>query len=117
VWGTTSAMRRQPSLAGAGDGAVKARDSLPRRMRFLTAHGYASVLTTSSEDATMIADYNNAIRRSLQTGDYSALKEFEGYYFESEGRKYDFVTDPKTINRLARAGAIYFLDIYASDAD
>jgi len=36
-------------------------------------------------------------------------------YFATDEQEYDFVTDPRTILRVARAGEISFLDIYADE--
>jgi hypothetical protein len=118
--GTTLAGVRQNAGAAvtfrSGRWEATEYDTLPRRMRVLTDRGYISYLTEDSRDATFIADYNNALRAYLTTDSQEALRDFEGMWFEDEdGRKRTLVTDPKTINRLARAGAVYFLDIYASE--
>jgi len=90
-------------------------DTLPRQMLFLTPRGYVTITTTHSEDASMIADYHNAVRTYLVTGRSRALKRFEGWYIDAAEGEFDFVTDTRTIDRLARAGAVSFLDIYASE--
>lgn len=118
--GTTLAAVRQHARAAvafrAGRWEATEYDTLPRRMRVLTDRGYVSYLTEDSRDATFIADYNNALRAYLTTGSQQALREFEGMWFEDEdGRKRTLVTDPRTIDRLARAGEVYFLDIYDSE--
>lgn len=90
-------------------------DELPRRMLFLTDRGYISIVVKNSDDATLIAQYFNEVRQFLTPSSSFSFDEFEGDWIESEGRRYYFVTDAKTINRLARAGVLSFLDIYASD--
>ena len=94
---------------------AKPHDTLPRRMRFLTPRGYISVLTTDSRDATLIANHHNAVRAYLKTENQRGLKAFENLYFATDEQEYDFVTDPRTILRVARAGEISFLDIYADE--
>jgi len=89
-------------------------DDLPRRMRFLTERGYIAITTHDSRDASLIGEYNNAIRDYLQPPHpVEGLIKFEHAYIVSGGRRYEFVTDTRTINRLARAGVIYFMDLYA----
>jgi hypothetical protein len=96
---------------------VKPTDRLPRAMRMLTPTGEISVLTTSSQAASRIGHYNNAVRTFLITGDESSLKLFEGLSVRSGSKTYAFVTNRTTLNRLARAGAVHFLDIYASEPE
>ena len=96
---------------------VKPTDRLPRSMRMLTPTGEIPVLTTSSRAASRIGHYNNAVRAFLISGDESSLKDFEGLSVRSGGKMYAFVTDRTTLNRLARAGAVHFLDIYASEPE
>lgn len=101
-----------------GRWTVAAHDTLPRRMLVLTDRGYISMLTKDSRDATLIAEHNNAIREFLVTGSQASLRRFEEYDFEDDdGVEHPFITDPRTINRLARAGAVSFLDIYDSEAE
>jgi hypothetical protein len=90
-------------------------DTLPRPMLFLTPRGYVTVTTRDSDDARMIAQYYNAVREYLATGSTRKLKRFEGWYIEAPEGEFDFVTDSATINRLARAGAVSFLDIYGPE--
>lgn len=93
---------------------VKPTDRLPRPMRMLTARGEVVIQTTSSRVASRIGRFNNALRKYYVSNDSSALHAFAGKSIRSRGEDYEFVTDAKTLNRLARAGALHFLDIYAS---
>jgi uncharacterized protein YaaR (DUF327 family) len=93
---------------------VTPSDRLPRHMRMLTAQGETVVRTTSSRTATRIADYNNALRTYVVTGDPSGLKRFDGKSVRSGGKTHQFATDRRTIDRQARAGGIHFVDIYAT---
>jgi hypothetical protein len=92
---------------------VKPSDRLPRRMRMLTSQGEVPVRTTSSRTATRIADYNNAMRAYVLTGDLSELKRFAGKTVRSGGTVYEFATDRRTVDRYVRAGGVHFVDIYA----
>lgn len=95
---------------------VKSTDALPRPMRMLTPRGEVTILTKSAKTASRIARYNNAIREFLNTGDARALRPFVGKALRGRGERFEFVTDPATIQRLARAGAVHFLDVYDSEA-
>ena len=44
--------------------------------------------------------------------DLSKLRKFDGKVLRAGGKMHAFVTDWPTIDRLARAGAIHFLDLY-----
>ena len=93
---------------------VKRSDRIPRDLRFLTAKGQVTVRVTNSRDASRVAKYNNAVRRFAMTLDGSQLKQFEGKALKAGSERYEFVTDPAALARLARAGEIHFLDIYAA---
>ncbi len=114
--GTTlrTVRRYAPSLLTVRSGRldVAPSDRLPRRMRMLTPRGEITILTRGSRTASQIGRYNNALREYLSTGDVKSLQSFAGKAVRSGGRRYEFVTDPATINRLARPGALHFLDVY-----
>jgi hypothetical protein len=95
---------------------VTPSDRLPRHMRMLTSQGEVVVRTTSSRTATRIADYNNAIRAYVMTGDPSGLASFKDKTVRSGGKVHTFATDRRTIDRCVRAGAVHFVDIYARGA-
>jgi hypothetical protein len=91
-------------------------DRLPRRMRMLTPSGEVVVRTTSSRTATLIAEYNNALRTYVLTRDTSELQRFATKSVRSGGERYTFATDARTLDRYIRAGAVHFVDIYARGA-
>jgi hypothetical protein len=95
---------------------VRPTDRLERRMRLLTSQGEIAVRTRSSRTATRLSDYNNAVRKFYATGNADALKAFRNKVVRSGGQRYEFVTDPRVLNRLGRAGAVSFSDIYAAEA-
>jgi|GEM_PF-1919450 len=117
--GTTikTVRRYAPSALVERDGRVevKATDRIPRRMRFLTPKGEI-IVTVSSRDATRISEHHAAVFRCVATGgrDVSGLQPFVYKTLKAKGQVHEFVTDPQTINRLYRAGALTFLDVYAS---
>jgi hypothetical protein len=92
---------------------VTGADRLKRLMRVLTPTGEIAVMTTSSRTASRISRHNNAVREFYGTGDLTALKAFEGKVVRSGGKRYEFATDPQNLNRLGRAAAVHFSDIYA----
>ncbi len=113
---TLSSIRKYASEAlEPGSCKVKPTDRLPRLpMWMLTPHGMVSVIPANSVVAKRLARHANAVREYVNYGNARALTPFRGRSVRSEGEVYEFVTDLRTINRLARAGAIYFLDIYDS---
>jgi hypothetical protein len=95
---------------------VTSRDTLPRRMRFLDEKGELVIRTRDSRSSTLISNYFNDLSRYFQSdGDVRYLEKYAKRAVKARGQSYQFVTDPRTLNRLARAGVISFLDIYASD--
>lgn len=95
---------------------VKRSDRLLRRMRMLTPKGEVIVSTTSSRTATIIAEYNNALREYVLTGDTAEIKRLGKKTIRSGGQEYTFATDTRTIDRYVRAGGVHFVDIYARGA-
>lgn len=95
---------------------VKLSDRLPRRMRMLTPKGEVIVSTASSRKATLIAEYNNALREYVLTGDTAEIKRLAKKTIRSGGQEYAFATDTRTIDRYVRAGGVHFVDIYARGA-
>jgi hypothetical protein len=95
---------------------VTRTDRLKRRMRLLTPKGEIPITTTNSRTASRISRHNNAVREFYATGDATALKPFKGKAVRSGGKRNEFVTDPQTLNRLGRAAAVHFSDIYARAA-
>lgn len=93
---------------------VRPTDRLARDLEFLTPKGLIVVRVMNSRDGTRIAKHNNAVRRWVNSRDASGLKKFEGKVLRAGGKTYPFLTDTAAIDRLARAYAIHFLDIYAA---
>ena len=116
---TLSSIRRYaPSALEPGSEDVTPTDRLPRPpMLMLTSEGSVSVIPENSVIASRIARHANAVRQYLINGDATTLISFRGRAIRSEGAVYEFLTDTRSINRFARAGAVYFLDIYDSEGE
>jgi hypothetical protein len=115
---TLKTMRRHvaPALRKTGRKLdVASRDLLTRTMRMLTPKGDVSVLTEDSRTATLISEHYNALRNLKQNP--TALDKFKGKVIRSGGISYEFATDIENVNRLIRAGAVHFLDIYATEPE
>lgn len=95
---------------------VKPTDRITRKLQMLTPEGLQDVTVHSSRDASRIAKHHNAVQRALFTfwTDTSRLDRFAGKSIKTAGKTYAFATDPRVIDRLARAGGVHFLDIYGN---
>jgi hypothetical protein len=95
---------------------VKRTDRIPRTLEFLTEKGPIPVTVGNSRDATRIAKHRNAVRQAIVTFGYDTkrLDTFAGKSVRANGQTYSFITDYPTLERLARAGALNTLDLYAS---
>jgi hypothetical protein len=91
---------------------VKRWDRLTRELDLLDERGRFTVVTRSSNQASTIGTYHNAVRAYVIRGDDSALRLFDGKSIRIDGKDYPFLTDRKTLDRLARAGELKTNDIY-----
>jgi hypothetical protein len=84
-------------------------------MQVLTPSGYRPVTITgrnASGRAAELARYHNAARHYLETGDASLLKEFHGKVLRANKQGFPYITDPATLDELARAGELSFETLY-----
>jgi hypothetical protein len=97
---------------------VKAVDRIARTLQILTPSGLESVTVRNSRDATRISRHHHAVRHALLTfgTDTQALERFAGKTLKAGGKSYSFVTDYPKLVRIARAGEVYFLDIYGPES-
>jgi hypothetical protein len=104
-----SALRREAS------GRYRARpsDRLLRRLHFLTPEGPIVLDVRGSSKASLIARYSSAVDRYLKTGRAEALAEFQGKTVMVGKIRHPFLTDLRTLERLAHAGEVSFEDLYA----
>lgn len=87
-------------------------DRLRRRMRVLTPKGLKIVDVWSSKTASRVAQHMAAFHHYLKTNDSSRLAPFRGVRFRVRGEVLTFVTDLRTLERLAHAGEVSFEDLY-----
>jgi hypothetical protein len=77
-----------------GRWVVKDRDKVPRVMSIFEEGGKTWVEINDSKIASRIGEYNNAVKKYIDTGDTSGLAEFKGESFvDAKGRKHVFITD------------------------
>ncbi len=88
-------------------------DRIPRTLRFVTAGGLTELTVRDSRTASRIARYMAAVNRLLTTGDRRAIRPFRGKAIRTGKIAYPFITDSKTLERLAFAGEVSFEDLYA----
>lgn len=82
-------------------------------MLFYDRKGSKFVTVRSSATASRIGEYHNAMKEFLERGNRSKLKRFGGKSIvDAKGKRRRFLTSPKVIRRLARAGEFRFESIY-----
>ncbi len=91
---------------------AKPYDRLLRVMWFPTPQGLIPLEVRDSRSASRLAEYDNAVKTFLATGDDRALRRFRGKAIRSGKRSYPFITDPHVLERLAYAGELRFDSIY-----
>src|SRR4051812_8797348 len=88
-------------------------DRIPRTLRFVTSRGLTDLTVRDSRTASQIGRYMAAVHTYLTTGDRRALRQFRGKNIRAGKVAYPFITDGKTLERLAFAGEVSFEDLYA----
>jgi hypothetical protein len=88
-------------------------DRYTRTLYILTTNGKTAVTVSDSRTATRIAEYSAAVDHFLKTGKTDRLRPFRRQSFRAGKVGYPFLTDPKTLARLANAGEVSFEDLYA----
>lgn len=97
-----------------GDGYAPTRsDRYARTLYFLTERGKVTVTTRDSRTASRIARYWAAVDHYLTTGKTNRLRPFRGVTLTTRHGEMPFITDPRVLNRLARAGEVSFEELYA----
>jgi hypothetical protein len=81
-------------------------------MRVLTPDGAITLDIKHSRSASLVAEHANAVRTYLLKGDARALRAFHGRALRVDKVAYPFVTDLRTLHRLANAGELRFEDLY-----
>jgi hypothetical protein len=87
-----------------------------RPMRVLTEQGVIVADVRSSRVATRLSKYWGAVDYYLRTGDRSRLLVYDGKALRAGGHRFEFITDPDLLARLAEAGEVRFEDLYEATA-
>jgi hypothetical protein len=105
-----SAVRKQRN----GKYVAKKTDRLLRILSVLTPEGRREIAVRNSRQATLLGRYWAAVQRYLQTGDDSALREFQRKKITDASRKrHPLITDLDQLNTLGSAGVLSFESLYA----
>nr|BAL53904.1 hypothetical conserved protein [uncultured prokaryote] len=89
-----------------GRWVARPSDRLYRQLTTITTEGVVKVDTRSSKTASLIARYNNAVRRFLSTNNPDHLKPFRGKTFQVAKRRFRFETDPDKLKKLEESGQL-----------
>jgi len=92
--------------------AVRAEDTLTRRLLVPYADGPQFETIRNSKDATLLSRYWSAVKEWRSTGDDSLLKPFEGKTITVKGQKVTLVTNSEDLAILERGGELDFPDLY-----
>lgn len=92
---------------------AKKFDRIPRTLRFITPRGLITVTVDDSRVASEIARHASAVNQALLTGSATPLLPFRGKILHIGKRSHPFVTDLRTLERLAHVGEVSFEDLYA----
>ena len=87
-------------------------DRMRRPMKVLTLAGTITFDIRSSRSASRLARYWNAVRTYLRTGRTAQLREFRGQVLRVDKLAFPFITDLRTLERLAHAGEFTFEELY-----
>jgi hypothetical protein len=91
---------------------ARASDKLARKMAVLTPRGTQYVPIFDSRVASKLGAYHAAVKAALH-GDLKALAPFRGKTFRTGGKRgFRFITDLRTLRRLAEAGELPEYQIY-----
>lgn len=105
-----SALRKRPN----GRWGAKKADRLLRILRLPNRQGLVDIGVPDSRQATVVANYWNAVDRYRDTGHSSALQSFhDKYVTETEGKRVPLMTDLNELDRLISAGQLSFETLYA----
>ena len=105
-----SALRKRRN----GKYVARKTDRLLRMMSVLTPEGRREIAVRDSRQASVLGKYWAAVQRYLQTGDDSALREFQGEKITDASRKrHALITDLNQLNALGSAGVLSFESLYA----
>jgi hypothetical protein len=89
-------------------------DTFRRDLQIPTVHGPAVIQVRGSKNASMIANYQNAVSEYLRTGKRAKLDSFKGKTVKVDGKDIELMTDATNLLRLAEADFLHFDQLYAS---
>jgi hypothetical protein len=93
---------------------AKTYDRLLRIVMVVSNEGVVEVATRDSRQASKAGKHSAAVHRYLQTGDTSALAQFEGQHvIDRKGERVALLTDSDELDRLGSAGVLSFESLYA----
>jgi hypothetical protein len=93
---------------------VEKTDRLLRVMKIPGPKGEEEIVIRGSKQAALLGKYWNAVHKSMDTGDSSALDKFKDKEIKgADGKPRVLITDRKELNRLGKAGVLSFESIYA----
>jgi hypothetical protein len=104
------------ALRKGSNGRYKAKssDRLLRVMVIPTRKGSREVATRDSREASRIAEYSNAVREYIQTGNDAALRKLpRKTVTDASGKRIRLITDLADLDRLGSAGVLSFESLYA----
>jgi hypothetical protein len=105
-----SALRRQRNR----NYVARKTDRVLRILSIVTPEGRRKIAVRDSRQASLLGSYWAAVQRYLQTGDDSALREFQGKKVTDASRKrHLLITDLSQLNTLGSAGVLSFESLYA----
>jgi hypothetical protein len=87
-------------------------DTVTRRLYVPTPDGTVRLPIRSFLSASRLGRYWNAVDAFLRGRGMAALREFRGKAIRVGKIAYPFITDPRTLRRLAYAGEVRFEDLY-----
>jgi hypothetical protein len=105
-----SALRKQSN----GRYIAKSFDRLLRVLVIPSREGRTEIAVRDSRTASKIAAYSDAVRKFIQIGDASGLRQFKRLKLkDASGNPIRLLTDTKELTRLGYAGVLSFESLYA----
>lgn len=94
---TTNAFKKT-----VGRWTAKKHDNISRDLKISEDGREISIEITDSRVASLIGSYHNAVKKYLETGDYSLLKKYEGKTItDANGIQYTLETDTEALEEIS----------------
>jgi hypothetical protein len=89
------------------------RDSRARRVPMIAGSNSSTIAVPGFEEASLVARFDHAVRRALETGDFEPVFAFEGRGVRDlKGKLHPFETNPNALYRYAMRDEPEFHEIY-----